>query len=128
MPGAAGTRRGRTGTKKMKKLIALLTALALLVPLFYAGAVFSFGDDEQPEAETEILFPDAFDLRNVEGKCYVTPVRSQAPFGTCWSFAAVAALESSILGAGLKGADGKTATSETLNLSEKQLAWFSAMP
>ena len=48
-----------------------------------------------------------FDLRNVNGKCYSTPVRSQAPFGTCWSFATIAAIESSILGAGLNGADGK---------------------
>ena len=67
-----------------------------------------------------------FDLRNVNGKCYSTPVRSQAPFGTCWSFATIAAIESSILGAGLNGADGKPATAETLDLSEKQLAWFSA--
>lgn len=69
-----------------------------------------------------------FDLRNVNGKSYTTPVRAQAPFGTCWSFATVAALESSILGAGLNGADGKAATPQTLDLSEKQLAWFSAMP
>ncbi len=67
-----------------------------------------------------------FDLRDVNGKSYSTPVRSQAPFGTCWSFATVAAIESSILGAGLNGADGKPATADTLNLSEKQLAWFSA--
>ena len=60
-----------------------------------------------------------FDLRNVNGKSYMTPVRSQAPFGTCWSFATVAALESSILGAGLNGADGKTADPNTLDLSEK---------
>ncbi|MBQ3935621.1 MAG: hypothetical protein II722_01060, partial [Ruminococcus sp.] len=67
-----------------------------------------------------------FDLRDVNGKSYSTPVRSQAPFGTCWSFATVAAIESSILGAGLNGADGKPAAADTLNLSEKQLAWFSA--
>ena len=67
-----------------------------------------------------------FDLRNVNGISYVTPVRSQAPFGTCWSFATVAAIESSILGAGLNGADGKPADPKTLDLSEKQIAWFSA--
>lgn len=70
----------------------------------------------------------SFDLRNVNGKCYTTPVRSQAPFGTCWSFATIAAIESSILGAGLNGADGNKAKPETLDLSEKQLAWFSARP
>ena len=71
---------------------------------------------------------EKFDLRNVNGKSYTTPVRSQAPFGTCWSFATIAAIESSILGAGLNGADGKTADPKTLNLSEKQIAWFSARP
>ena len=69
-----------------------------------------------------------FDLRDVNGKSYTTPVRSQAPFGTCWSFATVAALESSILGAGLNGADGKPADPNTLDLSEKQIAWFSSRP
>jgi C1A family cysteine protease len=74
------------------------------------------------------LDSEKFDLRNVNGKSYTTPVRAQAPFGTCWSFATIAALESSILGAGLNGADGKKADTKTLDLSEKQIAWFSAMP
>ena len=110
-----------------KRLLSAVLALLLALPLFAlytAPPVFA----DQDEPDTDTAFPESYDLRNVDGNCYVTPVRSQAPFGTCWSFATVAALESSILGAGLKGADGKPASSETLNLSEKQLAWFSAMP
>ena len=53
--------------------------------------------------------PESFDLRSVDtdgdgigDRCYVTPVRFQNPFGTCWGFAAIAAAEISILGNNLK--------------------------
>ena len=104
------------------RLLTLLLVFALLASCAAAE------QNETAAAESGELFPASFDLRDVDGKCYVTPVRSQAPFGTCWSFATAAALESSILGAGLNGADGLPAAPGTLNLSEKQLAWFSAMP
>ena len=73
-------------------------------------------------------FPSSFDLRNVDtdgdgvGECYVTPVKLQNPFPTCWGFAAAAAAEISILGSLL--ADDPEAY-KTLDLSEKQLAYFS---
>lgn len=75
-----------------------------------------------PQAER----PSTFDLRHVvEGgveSCYVTPVRQQNPYGSCWGFGAIAAAESSLLSAGLAH------DPSTLNLSEKQVVWFTTMP
>lgn len=42
-------------------------------------------------------FPNSYDLRNVGGKNYITPVRNQNPYGTCWAFAVMASLESNTL-------------------------------
>ena len=69
-------------------------------------------------------FPSKFDLRTVDGRSYVTPVRLQNPFGVCWGFSAITAVETNILGSVL--ADDPEAY-KTLNLSEKQLAYFSHM-
>ena len=65
--------------------------------------------------------PARFDLRDVDGVSYVTPVKNQRPFGTCWGFASTSAAETSILGQGLwyPGIDASN-----LDLSEKQLAYF----
>ena len=66
-------------------------------------------------------YPAQFDLRNVDGTSYVTPVKSQDPFGSCWSFGANAAAETSILG------DPETNsgfTADNMDLSEKHTAWF----
>ncbi len=68
--------------------------------------------------------PVCYDLRNDRGANYVTPVRVQSPFGSCWGFGAIAAAESSIISSGLAAADGLT--NRTLDLSEKQIAWFTA--
>ncbi len=81
-------------------------------------------------------FPASFDLRHCDTdgdgvyECYVTPVKLQNPFGTCWGFGATAAAEISLLGSGLAQADGYGAVADPengikeLNLSEKHLAYF----
>ena len=38
--------------------------------------------------------PHAFDLRDVDGRAFIGPVKNQGPMGTCYAFAAVAAAES----------------------------------
>ena len=69
-------------------------------------------------------FPEKFDLRD---RGTVTSVKSQAPWGTCWSFATMAASETSILNSlGMTAKEYKKEYGEALNLSEKHLAWFTA--
>ena len=72
-----------------------------------------------------VSYPEYYDLRNADldgdgvgdNKSFVTPVKLQNPFGTCWGFGAVSAAESSLIADGL--------ADETIDLSEKHVAWFS---
>ena len=73
------------------------------------------------EATADAPPPSKFDLRDVNGRNYVTPVKFQNPFGTCWGFAAIAAAETSIIGSHF--ADDPQAYTK-VDFSEKQLAYF----
>ena len=105
----------------MRKAFAWILCAALA-----AGMLLCSGSAEEPAAET---IPEAFDLRSVDtdgdgegDRCYVTPVKQQSPFGTCWGFAAISAAETSILGSVLEHDPDAW---KTLDLSEKQLVYFS---
>ena len=109
----------------MRRMTLLFMIISiLLTACFPVGASGARAEGTQ---ENEI--PASFDLRNVDtdgdgvgDRCYVTPVRFQNPFASCWAFAAIAAAETSLLGSVY--ADDPDAW-KTLNLSEKQLAYFS---
>ncbi|HOP10291.1 MAG TPA: C1 family peptidase [Oscillospiraceae bacterium] len=60
--------------------------------------------------------PVSFDLRNVEGVSYVTSVKNQGSYGTCWSFASVGALESNLIMQGI--------ADTSIDLSELHTAWY----
>ena len=69
--------------------------------------------------------PSKVDLRNVDGKCYVSLVKLQDPWPTCWSFAAIAAAETSIAYALNHDYNDKNAEDAYMfELSERHLAWF----
>lgn len=69
-------------------------------------------------------FPSKFDLRE---RGTITPVKNQSPWGTCWSFATVAASETSILNSlGMTDDSYNEKYGEHLDLSERHLAWFTA--
>ena len=79
-------------------------------PIDFASADIARARLEEGRAGRAAL-PLWYDLRTYG---HVTPVRDQAPYGTCWAFAALGSLESTILKAG--GA--------SLDLAERHLAYF----
>ena len=75
---------------------------------------FGTSGNEQLEKSGETALPAAYDSR-VYG--YVTDVRNQEPYGTCWAFATLAAAESSLIKSGL--------ATNSVDLSEYHLTYFS---
>lgn len=77
-------------------------------------------------------YPNTFDLRNVDFNSdgikenYVTDIKFQNPFGSCWSFGAIAAAETSIL-VDLKQ-EAIVNNKNTIDLSEHHTAWFVYTP
>ena len=59
------------------------------------------------------VLPSSYDSRS---KGYITPVRDQDPFGTCWAFGALASGEASLVKKGI--------VNSSIDLSELHLAYF----
>ena len=143
--------------KKLNSSLRKLAAISAAVSLIAANASFTaFAEDSKsfnvdsiisgwasgaislndtnnyvvadPKTDTSPL-PSKFDLRDVDGKCYVPEIRSQSPFGSCWSFGATAAAEISL--AHEYDLDFNELTDEEkkkIDLSEHHLAWFAYDP
>ena len=82
---------------------------------------FSHLAENPPKEKTEnnlkiksVGASSTYDLRNVNGKNYVTSVKYQNPHNTCWAFSSIGAMESNVL---MRGGS-------ELDLSEMHLAWF----
>ena len=74
-------------------------------------------ENESDEAQPLYAGPIPSSYSSVD-KDYVTPIRSQDPFGTCWAFGVTAAVESSLL------AHGQVSSPDSLDFSERHLAYF----
>lgn len=70
---------------------------------------------DESGVQSHAALPSKYDSRT---NGYVTPVRDQGGTGLCWSFATIGAVESSLL------AHKQVASANNLNLSERQLAYF----
>lgn len=82
-------------------------------------------------------FPAKFDLRSVDtnkdgvNENYVTSVKEQSPFGTCWDFGSITAAETSVLYDKRQDSvkdNGDGTYSDSLDFSEKQVAYFAYTP
>lgn len=98
-----------------------------LADQLYESSVASSMQDIYTEMQWTPVYdslPEKLDLRE---KRTVLPVRNQEPWGTCWSFATIAACETSILNSlGMTAEEYAEAFGEEMDLSEKHLAWFTA--
>jgi C1A family cysteine protease len=96
--------------------------------LWYSFSYFKMNTEEEAA-----ILPAQFDLRDVGGISYVTPIRDQNWHGLCWAFGAIASLESAILRqwdnfsdkyAYLLTNSRAVFTWNTLNLAEQYSAWM----
>jgi len=70
------------------------------------GTLSSAGSTAVLRSTPGVTLPTSFDYRNFNGKNCVTPIRDQGGCGSCWAFAATAALESQVLKNDMTGVDG----------------------
>ena len=61
---------------------------------------------------------------NSNEKGYITPIRNQDPYGTCWAHGAIASCEAYMIKHGIPVGTTGVAANTSLDLSEYHLAWF----
>ena len=133
--------------KTMKSMLALLMAVLLLAGLL-PTAVFAgektvetadkrFGriQGEHPvstplsdaaatregAAKRNVSLPSRYDSRDYG---YVTDVRNQNPYGSCWAHGAMASVESNMIKNAITDASTGAQANQSINLSEYHLAWY----
>ncbi|MBQ3418323.1 MAG: hypothetical protein IJH32_10900 [Ruminococcus sp.] len=131
---------------KIKKFICVFLSLIPVVSIAAAGNFTAAAAAEETRAYDQAFFaasgyyplsktaehrlldqedelPDQVDLRNFNGKNYVTPVKKQDPFGSCWAFGIAGAAEISFLhdnGLGVPAGE----VNDLIDISEKYINWY----
>ncbi len=70
---------------------------------------------------TRATLPSSYDSRNYG---YITSVKNQNPYGTCWAFGTMASVEAYMIKHGIINNDTGAAATTSMDLSESHLAWF----
>ena len=65
--------------------------------------------------------PSSYDSRNYG---YITSVKNQNPYGTCWTFGTMAPIEAYMIKHGITNKATGAAATTSMDLSEYHLAWF----
>ena len=71
--------------------------------------------------KTRATLPSSYDSRNYG---YITSVKNQNPYGTCWTFGTMAPIEAYMIKHGIINKDTGAAATTSMDLSEYHLAWF----
>ena len=103
----------------MKRLLALALSVIIIV-LFLTGCSGGAGNAEKEIDVSEL--PARFDLRDSDGKNYVTPVKTQS-WGDCWTFALAGSAEIAYLYANDMGVPTGE-KNDQVDFSEKYIAWY----
>lgn len=130
------------GVLNMKKRIALILSILMVVSFAAcssdpgsasadeakpSGSAQETAADAEPEPDDfpvvdAASLPSTVDLRDYNGKCYVTSVKSQR-FGDCWTFSLAGAAEIAYLFANDMGVPAGQ-VNDQVNFSEKYIAWY----
>ena len=85
-------------TENKNKIIILLVIFGILILFLNNSYAFENRLDNIPDISTltkdDLDLPSSFDLRNVNGVNYMTPIKDQGHYGLCWAFSATTAFES----------------------------------